>query len=430
MDQQVVVGLDIGTDKIRVIAAVPDLEGKLRILGKGEAPSSGVVRGSIVNIDKTVNAITQAIGIVSDMAKIRIQGANVSITGRHIKSDIHHSGITRESEDGEISAEDVMRLNKDMYRIVTPPGAEIIHVIPREYKVDYQEGVKDPVGMSGVRLEGKFHIVTAQTNVLNNIYKCVTRAGLEIDNLILAPLAASIAVLTEEEKEMGVCLVDIGASTIGLIIYERGVLQHIASIPFGGEAITKDIAQAFMIMEPQAEQLKRRYASAYEEEAKNAFVIVPGFRNRQEKKIPLPVLTKVVSARMEESLELVHTEILKAISQNNLALAGGIVLTGGGAQLHNIEKMFEYMATGMSVHGYRSSYDTRIGYPYEYFTPIDDDLPGIEYATTIGLALANNKSIGHKENIQNKRRKQATKEETSEPKEKKRGLWQFLKNIF
>ncbi|MEM9737697.1 MAG: cell division protein FtsA [Bacteroidota bacterium] len=429
MDQQVAVGLDIGTDKIKVIAGVPDLEGRLRLIGTGEALSDGVVRSSIVNIDKTVNAIRKAVGEVSDSAKIRINGANVSITGRHIKSTLHHSGITRESQDGEIACEDVMRLNKDMYRIVTPPGSEIIHVIPREYTVDYQEGVKDPVGMSGVRLEGNFHVVTAQTNVMNNIYKCVTRANLEIDNLILAPLAASIAVLTEEEKEMGVCLVDIGASTMGVAIYQAGALQHVATIPFAGDSITKDIAQAFMIMEPQAEELKKRYASTYEEDTKHAFVVVPGFRNRQEKKIPLSILTKVVSARMEESVELIHTEILRAGFQDKLA--GGIVLTGGGAQLRNIEKLFEYMTTGMSSVGYHSSYDTRIGYPYEYVLASDEEqLPGIEYATAIGLALASSQTIGHTENIQSKRRKKTNDEVKPIMKEKKRGLWEFLKSIF
>ncbi len=431
MNEQVVVGLDIGTDKVKVAAGIVDPKGKMTLLGSGEAPSQGVVRSNIVNIDKTVQAIRSAVQTASQAGNIRIKGANISITGRHIKSKIHHSGITRESEEGEISAEDILRLNKDMYRVVTPPGAEIIHVIPREYAVDYEEGVKDPQGMSGVRLNGNFHVVTAQTNIINNIYKCVNRAGLDIDHLVFSPIASGMAVLTDEEKEMGVCLVNIGASTIELVIYEGGALQHMATIPFGAQTITKDIAQAFMVMEQQAEDLKRKYASAHEEENKHAFIIVPGFRSRPKKEIALSVLSRVTAARMQENVEHIHAEIIRAGFQDKLP--GGIVLTGGGAQLHNIERIFRHMTNGMVPSGYSQGYDTRIGYPYERLANQEENLPGIEYGTAIGLALVTNKTLPNIEHPNKQRRHQRATESAEDAQEKPRRqkkFWHLFTKLF
>ena len=425
MNEKIVVGLDIGTDKVKVIAATAASDNKIRLLGKGEAPSKGVIRSNIVNIDKTVLAIEQAIEMASKHAKIRIRGANISITGSHIQSKVHHSSITRESEEGEVSSADVMRLNRDMYRMVTSVGRETIHVIPRDYSVDYQANVRDPIGMSGVRLEGNFHVVTAQTNSINNIYKCLSRAGIEVDNLIFSSVAASVAVLTEQEKEMGVCVVDMGASTTGVTIYHGGTLQHLATIPFGGNSVTKDISKAFMIMEPQAEILKKKYASGYEKEEKHAFLVVPGFRNRQEKQIPLPLLTRVVSARMEEIVEMIHTEIVR--SGNREKLAAGIVLTSGAAQLKNIEALFSYMTSGMSVSGYQSAYDTRLAYPYEYLIAEENELPPIEYASAVGLALlASSKSTGDTENLQKKRGQQIDEEPESK---QEGGLWGFFRKL-
>ena len=193
-NEKIVVGLDIGTTKICAIVGRKNEFGKLEVLGMGKAESEGVIKGIVTNIDKTVFAIEKAVKEASDMSGIDIGVVNVGIAGQHIRSSIHHGGITRSSKDDEVSIEDVNRLTEDMYRIVIPPGSEIIHVMPQDYIVDYEEGIKDPVGMSGVKLEADFHIITAQTSAINNINKCVRRAGLEIQDLILEPLASSLAV--------------------------------------------------------------------------------------------------------------------------------------------------------------------------------------------------------------------------------------------
>ncbi|MBV6647571.1 MAG: cell division protein FtsA, partial [Cyclobacteriaceae bacterium] len=217
-EDKIIVGLDIGTTKICAIVGRKNEFGKLEILGMGKATSEGVIRGIVTNIDKTVHAIEKAITEASEQSGIDINVVNVGIAGQHIKSSVHHGSITRDSND-EISVEDVNRLTNDMYRIVIPPGSEIIHVMPQDYIVDYEDGIKDPVGMSGVKLEADFHIITAQNNAINNINKCVRRAGLEIENLILEPLASSLAVLSDEEKEAGVCLVDIGGGTTDIAVF-------------------------------------------------------------------------------------------------------------------------------------------------------------------------------------------------------------------
>lgn len=240
-NDKIVVGLDIGTTKVCALVGRKNEFGKLEILGMGKAVSEGVVRGIVSNIDKTVEAIKRAIRQAEEQSGINIGVVNVGIAGQHIKSLQHNGSITRQVTDHEIRVEDVNRLTNDMYRLVTPPGSEIIHVMPQEYKVDYEEGIVDPVGMSGVRLEGNFHIITAQSNAINNINKCVSRAGLEVDQLILEPLASSMSVLSDEEKEAGVALVDIGGGTTDLAIFKDNIIRHTAVLPFGGNIITSDI---------------------------------------------------------------------------------------------------------------------------------------------------------------------------------------------
>ena len=259
---KIVVGLDIGTTKICAIVGRKNEYGKLEVLGMGKAESEGVIKGIVTNIDKTVYAIEKAVKEASDMSGIDIGVVNVGIAGQHIRSTIHHGSITRSSNDDEISIEDVSRLTEDMYRIVIPPGSEIIHVMPQDYTVDYEEGIKDPVGMSGVKLEADFHIITAQTSAINNINKCIRRAGLEIDNLILEPLASSLAVLSDEEKEAGVCLIDIGGGTTDIAIFYDNIIRHTAVIPFGGNILTNDIQTGLMVMAKQAEQLKTKFGKA------------------------------------------------------------------------------------------------------------------------------------------------------------------------
>ncbi len=387
-NDKIVVGLDIGTTKICAIVGRKNEFGKLEVLGMGKAESDGVIRGIVTNIDKTVNAIEKAVKEAEDQSGIDINVVNVGIAGQHIKSSIHHGSITRSSNDDEITIEDINRLNSDMYRIVIPPGSEIIHVMPQDYTVDYEEGIKDPVGMSGVKLEADFHVITAQTNAINNINKCVRRAGLEIENLILEPLASSLAVLSDEEKEAGICLVDIGGGTTDIAIFHDNIIRHTAVIPFGGNIITSDIKQGCMVMQHQAELLKTKFGKAIAEEASpNEIVSIPGIRNRAPKEISIKNLAHIIEARMEEIFELVHAEIITSGYENRLA--GGIVITGGGSQLSCLKQLVEYM-TGM---------DARIGYPNEHLGRSKvDAVKSPMFATSVGLVLTGFRAIDEREN--------------------------------
>jgi cell division protein FtsA len=382
-DNKIVVGLDIGTTKICALVGRKNEFGKLEILGMGKAISEGVVRGIVSNIDKTVDAIKKAIRMAEEQSGINIGVVNVGIAGQHVKSLQHNGSITRATTDNEITVDDVNRLTNDMYRLVTKPGDEIIHVMPQDYKVDYEEGIVDPVGMSGVRLEGNFHIITAQSNAINNINKCVTRAGLEIENLILEPLASSMSVLSQEEKEAGVALIDIGGGTTDLAIFKDNIIRHAAVLPFGGNIITSDIKQGCMVMQNQAEQLKVKFGKAIADEAsENEIVSIPGLRDRTPKEISLKNLAFIIEARMEEIIELVYSEIVRSGYANNLA--AGIVITGGGSQLQNLVQLVEYL-TGL---------DARIGYPNEHLGKSKiDAVKSPMYATSVGLVLSGYRSL-------------------------------------
>jgi cell division protein FtsA len=275
-----------------------------------------------------------------------------------------------------------------MYRTVTPPGSEIIHVMPQDYYVDFEDGIKDPVGMSGVRLEADFHVITAQTNAINNVNKCVKRANLEIENLILEPLASSLAVLSEEEKEAGVCLVDIGGGTTDIAIFHESIIRHTAVIPFGGNILTTDIKQGCMVMNHQAELLKTKFGKAIAEEANpNEIVSIPGLKNRPPKEISIKNLAHIIEARMQEIIELIHAEIITSGFEEKLA--GGIILTGGGAQLSCLKQLVEYM-TGI---------DTRIGYPNEHLGRSKvEAAKSPMYATSVGLVLSGYKALDERDN--------------------------------
>jgi cell division protein FtsA len=385
---KIVVGLDIGTTKICALVGRKNEFGKLEILGMGKAVSEGVVRGIVSNIDKTVDAIKRAIRQAEEQSGINIGVVNVGIAGQHIKSLQHNGSITRASADNEITQEDVERLTGDMYRLVTPPGSQIIHVMPQDYKVDYEEGIMDPVGMSGVRLEGNFHIITAQSTAINNINKCVTKAGLEIDNLILEPLASSMSVLSDEEKEAGVALIDIGGGTTDLAIFKDGIIRHAAVLPFGGNIVTSDIKLGCQVMQNQAEQLKVKFGKAIAEEASDYEIVsIPGLRDRAPKEISLKNLAYIIEARMEEIIELVYAEIQRTGHADKLA--AGIVLTGGGSQLQNLVQLTEYV-TGL---------DTRIGYPNEHLGKSKiEAVKSPMYATTVGLVLTGYRSLDERLN--------------------------------
>ena len=392
-NEKIIVGLDIGTTKICAIVGKKNEYGKLEIIGLGKAVSDGVIRGIVTNIDKTINAISKAIAEAEDGSGIDIAIVNVGIAGQHIRSSIQHGGITRDSRDDEITVEDVNRLTNDMYRTVIPPGSDIIHVMPQDYIVDYEDNIKDPVGMSGIRLEADFHLITAQTNAINNINKCVRRTNLEIENLILEPLASSLSVLSDEEKEAGVCLVDIGGGTTDVAIFHDNIIRHTAVIPFGGNIITADIKQGCMVMNHQAESLKMKFGKAIAEEASpNEIVSIPGLRNRPATEISMKTLAHIIEARMEEIIELVHAEIITSGFDGKLS--GGIVLTGGGAKLQSLQQLVEYM-TGM---------DARIGYPNEHLGKSLSDVKSPMYSTAIGLVLSGFMDLDDRQNQYNEAR--------------------------
>jgi cell division protein FtsA len=373
----IVVGLDIGTTKICAIVGRITEHGKVEVLGMGKADSLGVMRGVVANIDKTVEAIEQAVAQAEAQSGHKITKVYVGIAGQHIKSLQHRGIYMRENADEEISRKDVDRLVGDMHKLALNPGDRIIHVLPQEFIIDNEQGIKEPIGMSGIRLEANFHIITGQITAAQNINKCVEKADLKVADLVLEPLASSASVLSEEEKEAGVALVDIGGGTTDLAIFQDGIIRHTAVIPLGGNIITEDIKEGCLIMKNQAEALKVRFGSAFATETQeNEIVSIPGLRGRDPKEISIRNLASIIQARMEEIMEQVYFEIRSSGYEKRLI--GGIVITGGGSQLKNIKQLAEYI-TGM---------DTRIGLPTEHLTksPVAD-MKNPMYATAIGLVL-------------------------------------------
>ena len=375
--KELVVGLDIGTTKICAIVGCRNEHGKIEIIGLGKAESAGVTRGVVSNIEKTVAGILEAVTQASDQANCDIFHVHVGIAGQHIKSLQHGGILVRDAIQDEISRKDIDKLIEDMHRLVMPPGEKIIHVLPQEFKVDNEPGIKDPVGMAGVRLEANFHIITGQITAAQNIYKCVKKAGLETEGLILEPLASAEAVLSQEEKEAGVVLVDIGGGTSDVAIFHEGIIRHTAVIPFGGNVVTEDIREGCTVMKKQAEQLKIKYGSALAEENRdNEIIAIPGLRDREPKEISMKNLAFIIQARMEEIIENVYYEIKSSGYEKKLI--AGIVLTGGGSQLRHLKQLVEYV-TGM---------DARIGYPNEHLSKSNvKDIASPMYATGIGLMI-------------------------------------------
>ena len=372
---EIVVGLDIGTTKIACLVGRKTEHGKIEILGVGKAPSLGVTRGVVSNIEKTVQSIRAAVEEAEAKSGIEINVVNVGIAGQHIKSLQHRGMITRDTIDEEISQKDVDELIDDMYKLVMMPGEEIIHVLPQEYIVDREPGIKDPIGMSGVQLEANFHIITGQIAAAKNIFKCVNKAGLEVAELNLEPLASSSAVLSEEEKEAGVALIDIGGGTTDIAIFHDGIIRHTAVIPFGGNVITEDIKEGCTIMHRQAELLKTKFGAALPQATQdNEIVCIPGLRGRDPKEISVKNLANIISARMSEIIEHIYFEIKN--SGFDKKLIGGIVVTGGGSQLKHINQLMEF-TTGI---------DSRVGYPNEHLSANTNiNVTSPLFATGVGL---------------------------------------------
>ncbi|WP_396633597.1 cell division protein FtsA [Maribacter sp. R86514] len=374
------VGLDIGTTKIVAIIGKQNEYGKIEILGIGKSKSLGVHRGVVNNITQTIKSIQQAVEEAEANSGLKIGSVVVGIAGQHIRSLQHSDYITRKDSEEVIGEEDVDLLCNQVHKLIMLPGEEIIHVLPQEYKVDGQAEIREPVGMYGGRLEANFHVVVGQVVSIKNVGRCIKSAGLDLGNITLEPLASSDAVLSQEEKEAGVALIDIGGGTTDLAIFKDGIIRHTAVIPFGGGVITEDIKEGCSIIEKQAELLKTRFGSAWPGENRdNEIVSIPGLRGREPKEISLKNLSKIIHARVVEIIEQVYVEIKNyGHEEQKKKLIAGIVLTGGGSQLKHLKQLVEYI-TGM---------DTRIGYPNEHLAgDSDEEVASPLYATAVGLLM-------------------------------------------
>ena len=387
------VGLDIGTTKIVAMVGNKNEFNKVEILGIGKSKSLGVHRGVVNNITQTIQSIQQAIDEAKTISGEEIDEVVVGIAGQHIRSLQHSDYITRSNPEDVIGQEDVELLIQQVYKLVMLPGEEIIHVLPQEFKVDGQAEIKEPIGMYGGRLEANFHVVVGQVSSIKNIGRCIKSAGLSMGNIPLEPLASSEAVLSQEEKEAGVALIDIGGGTTDLAIFKDGIIRHTAVIPFGGNVITEDIKEGCSIIEKQAELLKVKFGSAWPGENRDSEIVsIPGLRGRDPKEISLKTLSKIINARVVEIIEQVYLEIKNyGHDEQKKKLIGGVVLTGGGSQLKHLKQLVEYI-TGM---------DTRIGYPSEHLagdTESSETSP--MYATAVGLlmnALEHKKAVVQEE---------------------------------
>jgi len=399
---EIIVGLDIGTTKIAVIVGRKDVHGKIEVLGSGKTDSIGVMRGSVINIEKTAESIRAAVQEAEAKSNVEIAEVYVGIAGQHIKSIQQRGNILRNSVEEEIVQNDLDILIENMHKLVMKPGEEIIDVIPQEFIIDNEPGIKQPIGMSGVCLEANFHIITGQISAIKNIVRSVKKANLEVKDLILEPLASAEAVLDEREKEAGVALIDIGGGTTDIAIFQDGIIRHTAVIPLGGNIITEDVKEGCTIIKSQAEALKTKFGSALaSENREEEIVAIPGLRGRQPKEISLKNLANIIQARMEEILEHVMYEIKSSGYEKKLI--AGIVITGGGAMLKHISQLTEFM-TGM---------DTRIGYPNEHLASnFSEEMAHPIYATGIGLVikgLERSEKQNGKEEINTKKDKKAKK---------------------
>lgn len=378
--KELYIGLDIGTTKIVAMIGVINEYDKLKIIGVGKSKSLGVHRGVVNNISQTIQSIQSAINEAENNSNEKIDKVIVGIAGQHIRSLQHSDYITRENSDEVIDIQDIEKVINQVYKLVMMPGEEIIHVLPQEFKIDGQSEIKEPVGMFGGRLEANFHVVVGQVSSIKNIARCVKSSGIDFDGITLEPLASADAVLSREEKEAGVALIDIGGGTTDLAIFKDGIIRHTSVIPFGGNIITDDIKEGCSIIEKQAELLKIKFGSAWPGENKdNEIVSIPGLRGRDPKEISLKNLSKIIHARVVEIIEQVYMEIKNyGHEDQKKKLIAGVVLTGGGSQLKHLKQLVEYV-TGM---------DTRIGLPNEHLAGNNSiEISNPTFATAVGLVM-------------------------------------------
>jgi cell division protein FtsA len=376
--KDVVVAIDLGTTKISALAGRFDHLNKLQIIAFASVASDGgIARGAVNNIEKTVESVNKVVAQLQRKLQTKVSKVYVGIAGMQIKSTLHRGMYVRENPDMEIQQSDLDKLMSDMYKLVLPPGQKILHIIPQEYRVDFESGIINPKGMLGSRLEADFQVISVPLMTLNNTTRCINKCGMEVAGFVLEPLASGAAVLSREEKEAGVALVDIGGGTTDLSIYSEGILRHSAIIPLGGKIITKDIKEGCNVLFEQAEDLKLKYGCAVAELIEdNTIITIAGHKGRDAKEISQRNLSRIIQARMEEILEYVDEEILQ--SGYNDKLTCGIVLTGGGAKLDEIETLTS-LVTGLSA---------RVGHPIDHLSQgYPDVLSDTIHSTGIGLIV-------------------------------------------
>jgi cell division protein FtsA len=378
-EQPIIVGLDIGTTKIAVIAGRKNDFGKLEILGFGKEKSNGVKHGQVLNIDETIKAIQTTLeNCYASNPNLEISEVYVGIAGHHIKSLQTRGDIVRQDTENEIAQKEIDQLIADQFKTYIPAGDQIIDVIPQEYTVDNFQNIPNPIGYGGVKVGANFHIITGDKNAIRNINRSVEKAGLVTKDLVLQPLASAAAVMAQEDLEAGVAIVDIGGGTTDLAVFYEGILKHTAVIPFAGENVTNDIKTGLGVLKQQAELMKVQFGSALSNETKtNAYITIPGLRGMPTKEISVKNLANIIQARMSEILDFV-TYHLKQVGLDNKMLNGGIILTGGGSQLKHIIQLTEYV-TGLNA---------RIGLPTEHLAAGHiEELAKPTYSTCLGLIL-------------------------------------------
>ncbi|MEO6697744.1 MAG: cell division protein FtsA [Gammaproteobacteria bacterium] len=372
-EKDLIVGLDIGTSKVVAIVAEVTPDAQIEIIGIGSHPSRGLKKGVVVNIESTVQSIQRAVEEAELMAGCRIHSVYAGIAGSHIRS-LNSHGIVAIS-DKEVSASDVERVIDAARAVAIPADQKILHILPQEFIIDNQEGIRDPIGMSGVRLEAKVHIVTGAVSAAQNIIKCVRRCGLEVDEVILEQLASSYAVLTDDEKELGVCLVDIGGGTTDIAVFCEGAIRHTAVIPIAGDQVTNDIAVALRTPTQFAEEIKIKYACALTQLAlADETIEVPGVGDRPSRRLARQTLAEVVEPRLEELFTLIQAELRRSGFED--LMAAGVVLTGGSSKVEGAVELAEEIFH-MPV---------RLGVP-QYVVGLVDVVRNPIHATGVGLLL-------------------------------------------
>ena len=373
MDKNLIVGLDIGTSKVVAIVGEVGADGEVEIIGLGSHPSHGLKRGVVVNIDSTVHSIQRAVEEAELMAGCQINGVYAGIAGSHIRS-LNSNGISA-IRDKEVTAADVDRVIDAARAVAIPADQRIIHILPQEFTIDNQEGIKEPIGMSGVRLEARVHMVTGAMSAAQNIVKCVRRCGLEVDDVILEQLASSQAVLLDDEKDLGVCLVDIGGGTTDIAVFTDGAIRHTAVIPVAGDQVTNDIAVALRTPTQHAEAIKIQYACALAQLASpEESIEVPSVGDRPPRRLQRQTLAEVVQPRYEELLSLVHAELQRSGFED--LIAAGVVLTGGSSKMEGLIELAEEI-----FHA-----PVRLGVP-RTVTGLSDVVRNPIHATGVGLLM-------------------------------------------